>query len=286
MPETDNRTKQSVLPDVRGSKLNIHRMGEGEPLLFLHGAQGLSGNEPGLDALASHFDVIAPDHPGFGRSEDSELVDDVRDLALFYLDLLDELALEQVHVVGHCIGGWVALEMAVASSGRFNSLVLVNSAGIRLKGVPRGDMFLSSEDDLLKLLFAHDGAEWLKRWRATPELEEIYDRNRAAAAKLSWSPRLCNPKLDRWLHRIDVPTHIIHQRGVFRGAEAGMVGGNDIETAGERGEPRLSSIESLGAMQKQQRLALAHAMDIELAAPHGEEPVLLRPVIGFGHGSR
>ena len=67
----------------------------------------------------------------------------------------------------------------------------------------------SSEDDLLKLLFARDGAEWLKRWRATPELEDIYDRNRAAAAKLSGSPRLCNPKLDRWLHRIDVPTHII-----------------------------------------------------------------------------
>ena len=70
-------------------------------------------------------------------------------------------------------------------------------------------MFLSSEDDLLKLLFARDGVEWLNRWRATPQLEDIYDRNRAAAAKLSWSPRLCNPKLDRWLHRIDVPTHII-----------------------------------------------------------------------------
>jgi pimeloyl-ACP methyl ester carboxylesterase len=209
MSETDNRSKQNGLLDVRGSKLNIHRMGEGEPLLFLHGAQGLDGTEPALAGLARHFDVIAPDHPGFGRSEDSELVDDVRDLALFYLDLLDALALKHVHVVGQCIGGWVALEMAVTSSARFKSLVLVNSAGIRLKGVPRGDMFLSSEDDLLKLLFARDGAEWLKRWRATPQLEDIYDRNRAAAAKLSWSPRLCNPKLDRWLHRIDVPTHII-----------------------------------------------------------------------------
>jgi pimeloyl-ACP methyl ester carboxylesterase len=209
MSEADSRPKQNGLLDVRGSKLNIHRMGEGNPLLFLHGAQGLDGSEPGLDALARHFDVIAPDHPGFGRSEDSELVDDVRDLALFYLDLLDDLALKHVHLVGQCIGGWVALEMAVAASGRFKSLVLINSAGIRLKGVPRGDMFLSSEDDLLRLLFAHNGGEWLKRWRATPETEDIYDRNRAAAAKLSWSPRLCNPKLHRWLHRIDVPTHII-----------------------------------------------------------------------------
>jgi hypothetical protein len=49
---------------------------------------------------------------------------------------------------------------------RFNSLVLVNSAGIRFTAVPRGDMFLCSEDDLLKLLFARPGAaDWLKRWR-------------------------------------------------------------------------------------------------------------------------
>ena len=71
-------------------------------------------------------------------------------------------------------------------------------------------MFVCSEDDLLKLLFAcSGGADWLKSWRATPDLEDIYDRNRAAAAKYSWSPRLCNPKLEHWLHRIDVPTHIV-----------------------------------------------------------------------------
>jgi len=53
MSETDNRSKQNGLLDVRGSKLNIHRMGEGEPLLFLHGAQGLDGTEPALAGLAS-----------------------------------------------------------------------------------------------------------------------------------------------------------------------------------------------------------------------------------------
>jgi len=154
--------------------------------------------------------VIAPDHPGFGRSDTSDLVDDVADLALFYLDLLDVLKLDRVHVVGHCIGGWVALEMAVTSGARFKSLVLINSAGLRIPGVQRGDMFVCSEADLLKLLFARGGGDdWLKGWRTSPELEDIYERNRAAAAKFSWSPRLCNPKLDRWLHRIDVPTHIL-----------------------------------------------------------------------------
>jgi pimeloyl-ACP methyl ester carboxylesterase len=199
--------------DVRGSKLHLRRVGQGDPLLFLHGAQGLSSYEPGIEALSKHFDVIAPDHPGFGQSENSDRVDDVGDLAFFYLDLLDVLKLDSVHIVGHCIGGWLALEMAIRTTERLKSLVLVNSAGIRVKGVPRADMFVCSEDDLMKMLFASKGsAAWLQSWRATPEQEDIYERNRAAAARYSWSPRLCNPKLDRWLHRVDVPTHIVWGR--------------------------------------------------------------------------
>jgi pimeloyl-ACP methyl ester carboxylesterase len=196
--------------DVRGCKLNLRRGGRGEPLLFLHGAQGLNGHEPGLEALTANFDVIAPDHPGFGKSELSDAVDDIADMALFYLDLLDILKLDRVHLVGQCIGGWLALEIAIRNTERVKTLVLVNSAGLRVKGVPRADMFACSEDDLLKLLFAaKGGAEWIASWRANADLEDIYDRNRAAAARYSWSPRLCNPKLDRWLHRIDVPTHIV-----------------------------------------------------------------------------
>ncbi len=196
--------------EVRRCKVRLQRAGRGEPLLFLHGAQGLNGWEPGLEALSKSFDVIAPDHPGFGQSDNSELIDDASDLAFFYFDLLDTLELDSVHVVGQCIGGWVALEMAIRTTGRLKSLVLVSSAGIRVKGVPRADMFVCSQDELLKLLFAGNGAaEWLQSWRATPDLEDIYDRNRAAAAKFSWSPRLFNPKLERWLHRIDIPTHIV-----------------------------------------------------------------------------
>jgi pimeloyl-ACP methyl ester carboxylesterase len=195
--------------DLRGCKLNVRRLGKGDPLLFLHGAQGLGENEPGLDALAKDFDVIAPDHPGFGRSENSDAVDDVPDLAFFYLDLLDVLGLDAVHVVGQCIGGWTALEMAVRSTRRIRSLVLVASAGIRVKGVPRADMFIVSPPELQKLLFSNGAAAWLEQWHATPEREDMWDRNRAAAAKYCWSPRLFNPKLERWLHRIDVPTHIV-----------------------------------------------------------------------------
>jgi pimeloyl-ACP methyl ester carboxylesterase len=196
--------------DVRGTKLRIQRDGRGEPLLFLHGAQGLTGWEPVLAALAERFDVIAPDHPGFGHSEVGDGVDDVDDLSLFYFDVLKVLGVPKVHVVGHCIGGWTGLEMAIRNSAPIRSLTLIASAGLRLNGVARGDMFLCNRDELGQLLFAgNSGKAWIDAWHATPESEDIWERNRAAAARYSWHPRLCNPKLARWLHRVDVPTHIV-----------------------------------------------------------------------------
>jgi pimeloyl-ACP methyl ester carboxylesterase len=194
---------------VPGGKLRAQRDGHGEPLLYLHGAQGLLGWEPALAALAQDFDVIAPDHPGFGRTATIDGVDDLADMALLYLDVLDALDLAGVHVVGHCIGGWVAMEIAIRSTARIKSLTLVDSAGLRIEGIPRADMFILPQDELAKLLFGGDGAAWLQQWQASPEEQDVYERNRAAAAKFSWHPRLCNPKLSRWLHRIDVPTHVI-----------------------------------------------------------------------------
>jgi pimeloyl-ACP methyl ester carboxylesterase len=200
----------NAIIDVRGCRTNVRRFGRGVPVLFLHGVMGNADVEPALDLLAKRFDVIAPDHPGFGRSDVCEFVDDVRDLSFFYLDVLDKLGLDKAHIVGTCLGGWIALELATHASHRVQSLTLVNSAGLRVKGSPRGDMFVCSEADMLKYFFTGDGGEaWMQSIRADSELEGIYERNRAAAAKFTWSPRLCNPKLDRWLHRIDTPTHIV-----------------------------------------------------------------------------
>jgi len=196
--------------EMRGCKLWLRRGGAGQPLLFLHGAHGLAGMQPALDALARNFDVLAPDLPGFGRSDAPDWIDDVADLAFFLLDLVKALDLKRLNLVGHSIGGWAALEMAIRSTERLKSLTLVDAAGIRLEGVPRADMFMANQDELLKLLFVGEGgAEWSAAMQATAELQDIFDRNRFASAKLSWQPRLCNPKLTRWLHRIDRPTHIL-----------------------------------------------------------------------------
>jgi pimeloyl-ACP methyl ester carboxylesterase len=195
--------------DLRGCTLHVRRAGQGAPLLFLHGAQGLGAWPAALEQLAARFEVIAPDHPGFGRSDSPDSIDDVPDLAFFYLDLLAALGLSQVHLVGESIGGWIALEMTIRSTARLKSLTVASSAGIRVTGVPRADMFICGQEELAHLLFAGDGWKaWLDEWSA-PERGETYDKNRVAAAKFTWQPRLFNPKLAKWLHRVDVPTHIL-----------------------------------------------------------------------------
>jgi pimeloyl-ACP methyl ester carboxylesterase len=196
--------------DVRGVKLNLRRGGTGAAVLFLHGPQGFAGSDAALERLAQRFDVLAPDHPGFGKSDAPDWLDDVADVSFFYLDLLEALGLGRVTIVGHSLGGWIALEMAVRSTARIRGLVLAASAGIRVKGVPRADMFIVSPDELARLLFAGDGSDaWAAAQQATPELQEIFDKNRFAAAKLCWQPRLFDPKLEKWLHRIDRPTRIL-----------------------------------------------------------------------------
>ncbi len=200
-----------TLIELRGAKLHLRRDGTGETLLFLHGVQGLPGWTPALERLARRFAVIAPDHPGFGASPSAEAIDDVSDLAFFYLDLLDALDLHGIHLVGQSLGGWIAMEMAIRSTARIKSLTLVDAAGISVPGAARADMFICTPAELGKLLFVTEAAatRWAAHWQATPVLQESYDINRAAAAKYTWQPRLYNPKLARWLHRIAMPTHIV-----------------------------------------------------------------------------
>ena len=65
---------------VTGCRIRVMRKGRGEPLLFLHGASGASRWLPFMDQLAESFDVIVPEHPGFGASETPDWLDTVGDL--------------------------------------------------------------------------------------------------------------------------------------------------------------------------------------------------------------
>ena len=157
-----------------------------------------------------NFDVIAPDHPGFGASEVPGWIDDVSDLAYLYLDAIEVLGLSGVHVVGQSLGGWIALEIAVRSTERLRSLSLISAAGIHVKGVPKADIFMIDPEEKARLAFADSsiGEEAAQR-AAADKYCDLAILNRIASARFGWQPRFFNPRLERWLHRVRVPTHVI-----------------------------------------------------------------------------
>ncbi len=79
-----------------------------------------------------------------------------------------------------------------------------------MKGVPSGDSFIWSPEELARNLF-HDQS-FAETMLAQVPSEEEADRaltNRFMAAKLGWEPRWFNPALERWLHRVAVPTLVL-----------------------------------------------------------------------------
>jgi pimeloyl-ACP methyl ester carboxylesterase len=195
---------------VNRCKTRIMRGGKGAPLMFLHGARGASAWAPFMDKLSERFELIVPEHPGFGGSDTPPWLDNVGDLAYFYLDLIEQLGLEDVNLVGTSLGGWIAAELAVRDCHPLKSLALVAPAGIHVKGVAKGDIFMWSPEETLRKLFHDPKMVEAALAQPLPEGEVmIQAKNRLSMAKLSWQPRLYNPDLYKWLHRISVPTLIL-----------------------------------------------------------------------------
>ena len=196
--------------DVRGTGVHLRRGGSGEPMLFLHGASGVAGWLPAFQSLSETHDLMVPDHPTYGLSDEPDWLDSMDDLAMFYLDFLDQMDLNGLHLVGNSLGGWLAMEIAVRSCSRLKSLTLVGAAGIRIAGKPIADIFMMDPDDLVREIFVDQSfADNILNTELTEEQLDVQIRNRVATARLGWQPRLFNPNLRKWLHRITVPTHVI-----------------------------------------------------------------------------
>lgn len=194
---------------IGGCRTRFMRGGSGEPLLFLHGSAGAPAWLPFMEMLAEKYDLIVPEHPGFGGSDTPDWLDNIGDLAFFYLDVIDDLGLESVHLVGNSLGGWIAAELATRSCASVKTLTLVAPAGIHVNGVTKGDMFMWSPEELTRNLFHNQEIAAAVPQPANDEELLVVLKNRLMTAKLGWSPRFYNPDLQKWLHRINVPTLII-----------------------------------------------------------------------------
>jgi pimeloyl-ACP methyl ester carboxylesterase len=201
---------RSEFLSVAGVRTHLLRGGRGAPLLVLHPQFAANQWFPYHDTLATHFQVFAPDHPGFGQSARPEWLDGIDDLVFHYVDLLDTLRLDCVAVLGTSLGGWIAAELAATHPQRVQRLVLVGAAGIKVDGVERFDVFLHSVEETLQRLF-HDATRstQLLPTELGPEVIVRGYHEATTLARLSWNPYFYDPKLARRLRRITAPTLVL-----------------------------------------------------------------------------
>ena len=151
--------------EAAGRKVDIFESGDGAPLVYLHGFADLHGVKadpfPFHQALARTRRLIVPAHPGCAGSEEYEDLSTVEDAVYHTLEVLDALEIDRFDLVGHCMGGWIAAELAVRHPERIASLTLIGASGLFVAGAPIGDVFMMAQPargveyaDLRRMLFA------------------------------------------------------------------------------------------------------------------------------------
>jgi pimeloyl-ACP methyl ester carboxylesterase len=200
---------------VRGGEFEIElaEAGEGAPLLYLHGEWDPPW-DPFLASLARSRRVIAPRHPGFGSSTGTERLQDLPDLIYYYLDFLDALALRDLPLIGHGLGGMIAAELAAVQPERFSRLVLIAPLGLWNAAYPVLDYFSTEPADLARALYHDPEAPTAKEATTVPTEDQAYVRfmldrakSLATAAKYVWP--IPSRGLRKRLHRVRLPTLLV-----------------------------------------------------------------------------
>jgi pimeloyl-ACP methyl ester carboxylesterase len=209
----DERYNRDPQIEIDGVTIDFRRKGSGRPILFLQALEGWIRDEEFSDALARDFEVLLPQHPGFGLSEFPAEFRNVGDLAQFYLTMLQELALEDTILIGSSFGGWIAAEMAVRCTARIGALVLVDAFGIRPSSDPRirdiQDIYAMSQAEVASHFYHDPGANRRDVTQMPDHVLLSIARSRESMCFLGWQPYMHNPSLKRWLRRIDLPALVV-----------------------------------------------------------------------------
>jgi len=115
---------------IRVGKLSIKYFsgGHGEPLVIIHGGgDGARSWLKNARELSKYYSVYIPDLPGFGGSQSLNGKFSLPEYVSFVEDFSSALQLESFYLVGHSIGGGIALHYAFRHPDKVNALVLVNS---------------------------------------------------------------------------------------------------------------------------------------------------------------
>lgn len=152
--------------------------------------------------------VLAPAHPGFGGTPRPESLHDIRGLAAHYIELLDEMGLSEVTVVGNSMGGWIACEMALLDSSRLGRLVLVDAVGIEVAGHPVADFFSLTPRQVAELAYCDPDRFGVDPSKLPPQALQAMAGNREALAVYAGTAMSDASLLGR-LARVNIPTTVI-----------------------------------------------------------------------------
>ncbi|HVC45314.1 MAG TPA: alpha/beta hydrolase [Candidatus Binataceae bacterium] len=194
--------------------VETYEFGSGEPLIFLHGAVGLTGMDPFLDELGKDFKVIAPHLPGYGDSTGGDLIEDVTDAALFVHQFMDDLGIKSSYLMGHSMGGMLAAETAAHDTSRARKLVLVGPAGFWIDEHPIPDFFAMDLSEMGTCLFHDPKSPLAQLFLAIPDdMNQLADMYVERVKRLSMASKFLWPIPDRGLKkrawRIAAPTLLL-----------------------------------------------------------------------------
>ena len=204
----ETQSKGIVLKD--NTVVHYLEAGQGPVLILIHGLGGSSRvwhDDIGL--LAKSYRVIAPDLPGYGKSDKPKVDYSVSYQAHVVKELINALGADKVALAGNSLGGWIAALVALDDPGKVSSLVLVDSAGLRRDTAAPANLNPASKEEQKALLLAL----FADKSRVTDSLvSEQWDYHkdiRATVHAAQESLRADHPFLDARLKDIKTPTLII-----------------------------------------------------------------------------
>jgi pimeloyl-ACP methyl ester carboxylesterase len=190
--------------------IRLSEAGSGSAALVLHGGGGPATVEPIATHLAETHRALTPTHPGWNGSARPAWLTRIEDLAAAYLNLLSELDLADVLVVGSSIGGWIAAEMALQDrADRIGRLVLIDSVGADIPGQPIRDFFALDARGVADYSY-HDGDRFYVDPTTIPA-EQLAGRqaNMAAMRVLAGDPYMHDPSMLGRLGEVSIPTLVL-----------------------------------------------------------------------------
>jgi len=207
-----------------GIKLYYEKSGQGEPIVFLHGYTGSNKDwSHQISAVSGKYTTIAMDHRGHGQSDAPSIETDysIEISANDIYNLIHALEISKCCLVGHSMGGFMSLQLALNHPDRVSALILVDTSSGNWDLPPGYDAMRATLDDLarnksLEAAFDFDvqnNPVKTEKFNKHPELLEIARQKVMstsvdgyiyfARAFKKWAP------VTHRLHEINVPTLII-----------------------------------------------------------------------------